>query len=166
MLGYLLAPLLNRPSPHFDLSKTRLETMAIILFGLANGRTVNLSHLASQFPGTALHALQLSPLAAVFRIRPVGWRCGCPVDCWLAQSERINTSCPGQDQLETRKDRHYRSGHRYTPVQGSSVWSEPSWQQFDATPHWLDPTDFVYSEPIKALLADQSLSVRVAELSR
>ena len=27
------APLLNRPSPHFDLSKTRLETMAIIVCG-------------------------------------------------------------------------------------------------------------------------------------
>jgi len=38
--------------PHFDLSKTRLETLAVLLFGLANCRTVNLSHLASQFPVT------------------------------------------------------------------------------------------------------------------
>ena len=66
MLGYLLAPLLNRPSPHFDLSKTRLETMAIILFGLANGRTVNLSHLARQFPGTALHASSYRRLQRFF----------------------------------------------------------------------------------------------------
>ena len=47
MLGYLLAPLRDTLRPHFNLSKTRLATMAIILFGLANGRTVSLSHLAS-----------------------------------------------------------------------------------------------------------------------
>ena len=74
MLGYLLAPLLNTLSPHFDLSKTRLETMAIILFGLANGRTVNLSHLARQFPGTALHASSYRRLQRFFEyvrgIRP------------------------------------------------------------------------------------------------
>ena len=33
MLGYLLAPLLNTPGPQFDPGRTRLETMAIILFG-------------------------------------------------------------------------------------------------------------------------------------
>jgi len=43
-------------NPYFDLSKTRLETPTIMLAGLANGRTVNLSHLANQFPGKALHA--------------------------------------------------------------------------------------------------------------
>ena len=67
MLGYLLAPLLNTLSPHFDLSKTRLETMAIILFGLANGRTVNLSHLARQFPGTALHVSSYRRLQRFFQ---------------------------------------------------------------------------------------------------
>ena len=44
MLGYLLATLRNTLSPRFDLSKTRLETMAIFLFGLTNGRTVNLNY--------------------------------------------------------------------------------------------------------------------------
>ena len=57
MIEYLLAPLRNTLRPHFDLSKTRLEAMVIILFGLANGRTVSLTQLASQFPGTALPAL-------------------------------------------------------------------------------------------------------------
>ncbi|WP_420013765.1 hypothetical protein [Tateyamaria sp.] len=54
MLGFLIAPLMTTLSPHFDLSKTRLETLAIMLAGLANGRTVNLGHLSSQFPGKAL----------------------------------------------------------------------------------------------------------------
>ena len=55
MLKCLLAPLLETLRPHFDLSKTRLETLAVLLVGLANCRTVNLSHLASQFPGGAQH---------------------------------------------------------------------------------------------------------------
>ena len=38
---------------HFDLTKSRLETMAVIMTGMVNSRTVNLSHLASQFPGKA-----------------------------------------------------------------------------------------------------------------
>lgn len=54
MLGFLIAPLMSTLTPHFDLSKTRMETLAVMLAGLANCRTVNLSHLASQFPGEAL----------------------------------------------------------------------------------------------------------------
>ena len=49
MLVFLLAPLMTTLSPHFDLGKTRLETLAIMLAGLANGRTVNLSHLATEY---------------------------------------------------------------------------------------------------------------------
>ena len=41
--------------------------MAIILFGLANGRTVSLSHLASQFPGKALHASNYRRLQHFFK---------------------------------------------------------------------------------------------------
>lgn len=55
MFSLLLPPLLETLRPHFELSKTRLETLAVLLVGLANTRTVNLSHLASQFPGDALH---------------------------------------------------------------------------------------------------------------
>lgn len=55
MIACLLVPLLETLRPHFNLSKTRLETLAVLLVGLANGRTVNLSHLASQFPGEAQH---------------------------------------------------------------------------------------------------------------
>ena len=72
MLGYLLAPLRDTLRPHFNLSKTRLATtrlatMAIILFGLANSRTVSLSHLASQFPGKALHASNYRRLQHFFK---------------------------------------------------------------------------------------------------
>ena len=67
MLGYLLAPLRETLRPHFNLSKTRLATMAIILFGFANGRTVSLSHLAGQFPGKALHASNYRRLQHFFK---------------------------------------------------------------------------------------------------
>jgi hypothetical protein len=54
--------------PHFSLGKTRLETLAVLLVGLANGRTVNLSHLASQFPGSALHASNYRRLQRFFQL--------------------------------------------------------------------------------------------------
>ena len=40
-------------APHVDLGKSRLETLALLIIGLIHGRTVNLSHVASQFSGTA-----------------------------------------------------------------------------------------------------------------
>jgi hypothetical protein len=67
MLERLLAPLLETLRPHFDLSKTRLETLAVLLFGLANCRTVNLSHLASQFPGCAKHGSNYRRLQRFFQ---------------------------------------------------------------------------------------------------
>jgi hypothetical protein len=67
MLKCLLAPLLETLRPHFDLSKTRLETLAVLLVGLANCRTVNLSHLASQFPGGAQHGSNYRRLQRFFQ---------------------------------------------------------------------------------------------------
>ena len=67
MFASLLAPLLETLRPHFSLSKSRLETLAILLVGLANSRTVNLSHLASQFPGTSPHASKYRRLQRFFQ---------------------------------------------------------------------------------------------------
>ena len=67
MFCSLLASLLATLRPHFDISKTRLETLAVLLVGLANGRTVNLSHLASQFPGAALHSSNYRRLQRFFQ---------------------------------------------------------------------------------------------------
>jgi hypothetical protein len=67
MFERLLAPLLETLRPHFDLSKTRLETLAVLLVGLANCRTVNLSHLASQFPGYAKHESNYRRLQRFFQ---------------------------------------------------------------------------------------------------
>ncbi len=67
MSGSLFAPLIDTLRPHFALSKTRLETLVVLLVGLANTRSVNLSHLASQFPGTALHASNYRRLQRFFQ---------------------------------------------------------------------------------------------------
>ena len=67
MVERLLTPLVETLRPHFDLSKTRLETLAVLLFGLANCRTVNLSHLASQFPGEAKHGSNYRRLQRFFQ---------------------------------------------------------------------------------------------------
>ena len=39
--------LMSTLSSHLALSSRRLETMVVIILGLVNGRTVNLSHIAS-----------------------------------------------------------------------------------------------------------------------
>lgn len=67
MFERLLAPLLETLRPHFGLSKTRLETLVVLLVGLANCRTVNLSHLASQFPGDAKHGSNYRRLQRFFQ---------------------------------------------------------------------------------------------------
>ena len=67
MTSLLLAPLLERLRPHFPLSNSRLLTLCVLIVGLANTRTVNLSHLASQFPGEALLASNYRRLQRFFQ---------------------------------------------------------------------------------------------------
>jgi hypothetical protein len=45
--------LITTLSPHLELGKSRLTTLAWLVLGLVNARTVNLSHIASQFSGPA-----------------------------------------------------------------------------------------------------------------
>ena len=67
MFDHLLAPLRDTLSPHFNLSKTRLEAMAAIMFGLPNCRTVNLTHLAAHLPGKALYKSKYRRLQHFFK---------------------------------------------------------------------------------------------------
>lgn len=39
--------------PHLELHKSRLETLCVLIVSMINARTVNLSHLASEFPSKA-----------------------------------------------------------------------------------------------------------------
>jgi hypothetical protein len=50
MITKALTTLKKRLSPHLELSNSRLETMCLLIMGMVNARTVNLSHLACEFP--------------------------------------------------------------------------------------------------------------------
>lgn len=67
MLERVFAPLSGMLSPHFTLGKSRLQTFVVLIVGLVNTRTVNLSHLASQFPSDALHASNYRRLQRFFQ---------------------------------------------------------------------------------------------------
>jgi len=54
-------------STHFALSKSRLLSLVALISGLAQSRTVNLSHLASHLPGRALHASHYRRLQRFFQ---------------------------------------------------------------------------------------------------
>ncbi len=53
--------------PHVGLSKSRLETLCLIVVGMVSARTVNLSHLASERPATALVASTYRRLQRFFQ---------------------------------------------------------------------------------------------------
>ena len=53
MSDHLPATLAQTLSPHLDLGKSRLETLSWLIIGMVTGRTVNLSHPASQCYGEA-----------------------------------------------------------------------------------------------------------------
>ncbi len=59
--------LIGTLSTHFGLSKSRLLTLAVLITGLAQSRTVNLSHLASHCPGDARHSSHYRRLQRFFQ---------------------------------------------------------------------------------------------------
>jgi hypothetical protein len=67
MTDAVFAPLLATLGRHFSLSKSRLMTLAVLICGVAQARTVNLSHIAGHFPGVALHASNYRRLQRFFQ---------------------------------------------------------------------------------------------------
>ena len=59
--------LMETLSSQLDLSRSRLQTLALLIIGMVNARTVNLSHLASQFPGEAQVASSYRRLQRFFQ---------------------------------------------------------------------------------------------------
>jgi hypothetical protein len=54
-------------SPHVSLSKSRLETLCLLIVGMVGARTVNLGHIACERPGTALTASTYRRLQRFFQ---------------------------------------------------------------------------------------------------
>lgn len=67
MSDAVFAPLMATLGPHFSMSKSRLMTFAVLICGVVQARTVNLSHLAGHFPGAALHASNYRRLQRFFQ---------------------------------------------------------------------------------------------------
>lgn len=61
------AALMGTLCRQFALSKSWLETLAVLVMGLAQSRTVNLTHLACHFPGRARHASSYRRLQRFFQ---------------------------------------------------------------------------------------------------
>lgn len=53
--------------PHLGLGKSRLETLCLLVVGMASSRTVNLSHIACERPGSVLTASTYRRLQRFFR---------------------------------------------------------------------------------------------------
>lgn len=53
MFSKALSILKQRLSPHLNLSHSRLETLCLLVVGMVNARSVNLSHLACELPSAA-----------------------------------------------------------------------------------------------------------------
>ena len=67
MMPSLHTALMTTLSPHFALSKSRLLCLVVLIAGLAQSRTVNLAHLASHLPGSALYASNYRRLQRFFQ---------------------------------------------------------------------------------------------------
>lgn len=63
----VFAPLVKMLGLQFGFSKSRLVTLAVLICGVAQARTVNLSHIASHFPGAALHSSNYRRLQRFFQ---------------------------------------------------------------------------------------------------
>jgi hypothetical protein len=71
----LHAALMRTLSTHFPLSKNRLLSLAALIVGLAQSRTVNLSHLASHLPGSACYASNYRRLQRFFQFVRLDTNC-------------------------------------------------------------------------------------------
>jgi hypothetical protein len=67
MLHRAIATLRDTLRPHLGLSKDRVETLALIVVAMVSARTVNLSHLAAERPGSALIASTYRRLQRFFQ---------------------------------------------------------------------------------------------------
>lgn len=67
MISACHTALMDTLGVQFSLSKSRLVTLAVLIIGLAQSRTVNLTHLASHLPGPATHASAYRRLQRFFQ---------------------------------------------------------------------------------------------------
>ncbi len=79
MLDQALTTLEQALHPYLPLSKDRREMLALLVVGMVSARTVNLSHIASERPGTALVASTYRRLQRFFQHVELGADWSAPV---------------------------------------------------------------------------------------
>ena len=79
MLHRAIATLRDTLRPHLGLGKDRVETLALIVVAMVSARTVNLSHLAAERPGSALVASTYRRLQRFFQYVRLGPDWAAPV---------------------------------------------------------------------------------------
>ncbi len=84
MLHRAIATLRDTLRPHLGLSKDRVETLALIVVAMVSARTVNLSHLAAERPGTTLVASTYRRLQRFFQYVRLGPDWAAPIAAELA----------------------------------------------------------------------------------
>ncbi len=84
MLHRAIATLRDTLRPHLGLSKDRVETLALIVVAMVSARTVNLSHLAAERPGSTLVASTYRRLQRFFQYVRLGPDWAAPITAELA----------------------------------------------------------------------------------
>jgi hypothetical protein len=84
MLHRAIATLRGTLRPHLGLSKDRVETLALIVVAMVSARTVNLSHLAAEHPGTTLVASTYRRLQRFFQYVRLGPDWAAPITAEIA----------------------------------------------------------------------------------
>ena len=92
-------------SPHVSLGKSRLETLCLIVVGMVSARTVNLSHLAAERPGSTLIASTYRRLQRFFQHVRLGTEWAAPLigrmlrgsRCWDLALDRTQWQVGGRD---------------------------------------------------------------------
>jgi hypothetical protein len=89
-------------SSHLELGKSRVQTLSWLIIGVINARTVNLSHVASQFAGAAQVSSSYRRVQRFFPACAAGRGlvgCGCRQ---AHEDQAAMGLVPGSHQLENR----------------------------------------------------------------
>lgn len=106
MLRRAIATLRDTLCPHLGLSKDRVETLALIVVAMVSARTVNLSHLAAERPGTTLVASTYRRLQRFFQYVRLGQDWAAPIAAELAGLRGSNAWYLALDRTQWRIGSH------------------------------------------------------------
>ncbi|MER9265811.1 hypothetical protein NKI63_14710 [Mesorhizobium sp. M0410] len=127
---------------HFALSKSRLVTLAVLIAGLAQSRSVNLSHLAVHLCGPVCHASKYRRLQRFFQFVRLDQAVAARLVVYMLNLERRKYLALDRNQLEARIARHQHpdAGDRHKALPGAAAvcLTTASGQLRHGSPHRTD----------------------------